>query len=86
MLRTVSKTFNRSCSVTMKKAHCRVWHLTTWVLVKHLLAITALWLLHKLSALINGFCLRKAFKHQPNVSLPARHLISFEHLSFGSLS
>jgi hypothetical protein len=35
---------------------------------------------------INGFCLRKAFKHQPIVSLPARRLFSFEQLSFASLS
>jgi hypothetical protein len=70
----------------MKKVHCRVWHLTTWVLVKRLLAIKSRLLLHSISSLINGFCLRKAFKHQPIVFLPARRLFSFEQLSFASLS
>jgi hypothetical protein len=54
--------------------------------VKRLLAIKSRLLPHSLSSFINGFCLKKAFKHQPIVSLPARRLFSFEQLSFASLS
>jgi hypothetical protein len=70
----------------MKKDHCRVWHLTTWVLVKRLSAKQSWLPLYNPSPNINGFCLRKALKHQPIVSLPARHLFPFERFAVGSLS